>query len=470
MKEKNKRLINIAVGLILFVVIIFVVEGELFSRNASIALATMILMIFWWVTKPVHLAVTALLPVLVTAVFNIVPIATVLDDYSSPIVVLLLGANILTLTWMIWGLDKRIAMKMLLIIGPSFRQQLIVWFIVSTILSAFLPNAVVAAALCPIALAMIDYCEKIDQSLKKSSTKHWILLAIIWGAGLGGFGTPMGGAMNLVAIGHIETYIGSEYLYSEWIFNMLPYFIGLIIIISLYFLFVKLDVKKLANSKEYLKEGFKSLGKMRKSEKIAVALFGTAVLLAFTRQFYSDILPAFSPPFAFLLAGFLAFFIKGDEGRPLIKWDYAVKNLNWSLAILFAGGMAAGTLLIGTGASDAIAKYVIRFNITGQLGLIMIFVLLGMFLSNTSSNTAACSVLIPVVISIVSALPYNPLPYVYLSAAACNAAFMLPTSIRAIPLAYGMDAGFMLKKGTAAVIITFIGLTAIGYAVVTLGG
>ena len=227
MKQEIKRAVNIALGLILFIVIALLAQGGLFSKDAAIALATMVVMIFWWITKPVHLAVTAMLPILVAAVFNVVPIVTVLDDYSSPIVILLIGANILTLTWMIWGLDKRIALKMLLVIGPSFRQQLIIWFIISTVLSAFLPNAVVAATLCPIALAMINYCEKTDESVKSSNIKLWILLAIIWGAGLGGFGTPMGGAMNLVAIGYIENYIGSEYLYSEWIVKMLPYFIGL---------------------------------------------------------------------------------------------------------------------------------------------------------------------------------------------------------------------------------------------------
>jgi len=96
--------------------------------------------------------------------------------------------------------------------------------------------------------------------------------------------------------------------------------------------------------------------------------------------------------------------------------------------------------------------------------------LLGMFLSNTSSNTAACAALIPVVLSIVSNLPYNPLPFVYVSAAACNSAFILPTSIRAIPLAYGMDTDFMLKKGTFAVLITFVCLVGIGYVAVLIGG
>lgn len=359
---------------------------------------------------------------------------------------------------------------MLILIGSSFRQQLIVWFVISTVLSAFLPNTVVAATLCPIALAMVSHCVKLDSSLGKTNIKHWILLAIVWGAGLGGFGTPMGGAMNLVAIEHIENFLGTEYMYITWITKMLPYFIGLLIAVSLYFMFIKLDVKKLSGSKDYFKQSYKELGKMTRSEKIAIWLFIVAVVLAFSRPLYKGILPAFTPPYAFLLAGFLAFFIRTKDKKPLISWDYAVKNLNWSLAILFAGGVAAGKLMVSTGATGAIAQFVSGYDITGELGLIMIFVLLGMFLANTSSNTAACAALIPIVISIVSALPYNPMPFIYVSVAACNSAFLLPTSVRAIPLAYGMDTGFMLKKGTLAVAVTFVCIVAIGYTAVMIGG
>lgn len=470
MNDTTKKALHTLIGIAVFAAVSIFLKGDLFSSQAALALATMAVMIYWWITKPVHLAVTALLPIIVTALFNTAPINTVIDDYASPVVILLLGANVLTLTWTIWGLDKRIALKMLILIGSSFRQQLIVWFVISTILSALLPNAVVAATLCPIALAMINHCIKLDTSLEKTNIKYWILLAIVWGAGLGGFGTPMGGAMNLVAIGHIENFLGTEYMYITWITKMLPYFIGLLITVSLYFLIVKLDVKKLSGSKDYFKKSYKELGKMGKSEKIAIWLFIAAVVLAFARPLYKGILPAFTPPYAFLLAGFLAFFIITKDKKNLISWDYAVKNLNWSLAILFAGGMAAGNLMVSTGATESIAQFVIGYNITGELGLIMIFVLLGMFLANTSSNTAACAALIPIVISIVSALPYNPMPFIYVSAAACNSAFLLPTSVRAIPLAYGMDTGFMLKKGVMAVVTTFVCIVAIGYAAVMIGG
>ena len=114
-------------------------------------------MIYWWITRPVHIAVTALVPLLVVSLFSIVPISSVLSDYFSPIVVLLIGAGIIIACFTASGLDRRIAMLVLRLIGPSIRLQLVVWFVLSTLLSMFLPNAVVAATLCPIAAAMVRF-------------------------------------------------------------------------------------------------------------------------------------------------------------------------------------------------------------------------------------------------------------------------------------------------------------------------
>ncbi len=89
----------------------------------------------------------------------------------------------------------------------------------------------------------------------------------------------------------------------------------------------------------------------------------------------------------------------------------------------------------------------------GQL-LLALFLVLGIFFANTSSNTAAVAVLIPVVIGVASRLKLDPLPFVYAASAACNAAFALPTSIRAIPVGYGLDIRFMFKKCMAAAVIS----------------
>ncbi len=459
--RQKTRYINLALGFVIFIAFLLLLPKDIFLFEARVALATLILMIYWWITRPVHIAVTALLPIIANSLFAVVPMANVLSNYASQIVVLLLGANILTLTWKTTGLDRRIALKSLGVIGTSIKKQLIVWFLLSVLLSAVLPNAVVAAALCPIAYAMVAYLG--DDGAKHKKILNMILLMIVWGAGLGGFGTPLGGAMNLVAITHIESFTGQEFMFIKWTLLMLPYLALLSLAIVIYIIFSKQEIKTLPGSHDYFINSYKEMGRTTKSQKIAFILFLIPVVLSFARPFYSAYLPEFKPFFAFLLFGFIALLVNGEKGERLITFTYAQKHINWGLMILFSGGLAIGNVLIATGVLESISKLIATSDIVGVLPIILVIVAFSMFLSNTSSNTAAVAVAVPLVIGIVSVISDVPLKYVYLTAAACNCAFLLPTSIRAIPVGYGLDTKFMLKKGMAGVIITFLVIAIYGY-------
>ena len=451
-----------AIGAAVFLAALFAVPGSAFSFEARVAMAMLLTMVYWWITRPFHIAVTALVPIIVNSLFGIAPMSDVLKNYASQIVVLLLGANLLTLTWKNTGLDKKIALKSLGIIGTSVKGQLIVWFLLSTLLSTVLPNAVVAAVLCPIAYAMMQYLSPEEASGSKALL-NMILLMIVWGAGLGGFGTPLGGAMNLVAITHIENFTGTEFMFIDWVAKMLPYLGLLSLGIVIYILISKIPLRQLQGSAGYFKKQYRQQGKMNRAQLTALVLFALPVLLSFLRPLYADILPEFKPFFAFLLFGFAALIINGEKGKRLITWDAAAKGINWGLMILFSGGIAAGSLLISTGALDGISGLISSLQLNSVFLMVAVIVAFSMFLSNASSNTAAVAVVVPLVIGIVSVMDAEPLRYVYFTAAACNCAFLLPTSIRAIPVGYGLDTSFMLKKGIAGVIITFAVLLAAGF-------
>ena len=459
MFEKHRNIVYIILGVILAVIIVMIMPSS-FAMNARVALGVITLMIFWWITRPVHLAVTALIPLVVNSFYEMIPMKDMLIDYASPIILLILGASILTSAWTLHGLDKRVALNSLAIIGTSVRKQIAIWFILSVIMSAFMPNMVVVTALCPIAYSMVKY----SKSSMNSTSAYLLLLAIAWGAGIGGFGTPMGGAMNLVAISNIEAYTGTEFFYGEWVLNVLPYLVVLSIGTLIFLLLIKRDEKSFSGSKAFYQEQLAKLDKLSKAEIISLALLGVAVVLSFARPFYQNILPGFKPPYAFLLIGLLSFFIKSGDGKRIMEWKYASKNINWGLIVLFAGGLAIGGLIIDTGAADVFASNMSGSNIV----IILLIVAVGMFLANTSSNTAACAVLIPIVIAVSTGFNANPLPYVFLAAAACNSAFALPTSIRAVPVGYGLDTGFMFKKGIGAIAVSYIVLVATGYIFIML--
>src|SRR6266852_4191388 len=75
----------------------------------------------WWLTRPVHLAVTGLLPLVVVSLVGFVPMADVLPAYADELIILLVGANILTTAWSRCGLDRRIALMSLATVGSSAR-------------------------------------------------------------------------------------------------------------------------------------------------------------------------------------------------------------------------------------------------------------------------------------------------------------------------------------------------------------
>ena len=65
--------------------------------------------------------------------------------------------------------------------------------------------------------------------------------------------------------------------------------------------------------------------------------------------------------------------------------------------------------------------------------------------------------------SIAQGIGKDPIPYVYIASIGVNLSYMLPTSIRAIPVGYGLEPKYMLKEGVPLTIIVIILMTVISY-------
>lgn len=463
--KNNKRFIHILSGPIIGAGVALVLPG-IFSIQARIALGIMTLMLFWWITRPVHLAVTALIPLVINSIYEMIPMKSMLEDYFNPTVLLILGASILTATWTIQGLDRRVALKSLSSLGMSVNKQVAIFFMISLVMSAFMPNMVVVAALCPIAFSLVQF----SGSGTDTKVSFVFLLSIAWGTGLGGFGTPMGGAMNLVVISNIEAFTGREFLYWQWVVNAFPYILILAGITLVYLLGIKKESKMLPGTKEHYAGQLSAIGKISQGEIYALVLFSAAVIISFARPLYKDVLPGLTPPYVFLIIGVLAFFIRTGNKKQLIDWKQADQKVNWGLMILFAGGIALGGLIVDTGAATALAGFISDSSNSAILPLIALASATGMFLANTSSNTAACAITIPLVVSVSQGLGINPILPVFITAAACNSAFVLPTSIRAVPVGFGLDSGYMFRKGIVINLLIYAALVISGYIAYMLMG
>ena len=460
--KNYKRTMLLLMGPVLFFACYFLLPASVFSEAAArAAVGTVAWMAFWWITGPVDFAVTAFLPIALNALIQMADMSAVIANYASETILLLLGASIISVTWEETGLDSRVAAKFLSLIGSNLRSQVMFWFIICSVLSAVLPNAVVCATITPIAVSMLRYVGEKD--IAKSRTGSLILVTIAYATGVGGLASPLGGAMNLVTVDYLEQITGQEYMYISWVVRFLP--VMLVLVVS-NILMLLIGVKKdeeLGGSREYFQEQYKAMPKMTRAEILSMVLFLSATVLAFTRQLYQAWLPGLKPAYVFIICGILAFLITHKEGSRLVKWKSAQKKIGWDLMYVFAGGLAAGTLINSSGAAKAIGDWVAGTNLDGGFGTVLAIVTLTLLLSDVTSNTATAAVAMPIVISIAQGIGKNPIPYIYVASIGVNLSYMLPTSIRAIPVGYGLEPKYMLKKGIPITIAVIVLMSVMGW-------
>ncbi len=458
----KKRIVNLIVGPLLLVLAVFLLPESIFAETAErAAVGTVAWMAYWWITAPVDFAVTAFLPIAVNAIIKMAEMSAVISNYASETILLLLGASILTVSWEKTGLDRRIAAKCLSLIGSNLRMQLVFWFILSAALSSVLPNAVVCATITPIAVSMLKYVGEDDISNSKKGSM--ILLTIVYAAGVGGLATPLGGAMNLITVDYIQKLTGEEYMYVSWLVRFMP-IVAVLVVSNIIFLVLK--VKKtdtIGISRAYFKEQYKQFPKPTKEEILSLVLFAVATVMAFTRQFYEAALPGLKPAYVFIICAMISFLITCKDGSRLMVWKSVQTKIVWELIYIFAGGLAAGTLINNSGAAKAIGEAVSKTNLDGGFITVLVIVALTVILSDITSNTATAAVSIPIVISIISGIGKDPIPYIYIASIGVNLSYMLPTSIRAIPVGYGLNPKFMLKQGIPMTVIVITLMSALGY-------
>jgi sodium-dependent dicarboxylate transporter 2/3/5 len=461
--SRHRDTLHLVIGPALFAAIVLLGGGAM-AYPVRCAIGLLLWMSWWWVTLPVDLAVTGFLPLAAAAIFNFVPLAPVLGAYAQDLIILLLGANLLTTAWARWGIDRRIALVSLIAMGTNTRRQIMMWFVLATILSAVLPNTIVAAAMCPIVAALLKYVGIDD--LWNSRLGTAMIVAIAWGTSVGGFATPLGGAPNLLAIQFIQDSITHrEFLFITWVTRFLPMTIAFVIVSIVFMRYAfRPEVEELEGSRGFFVERMRALGPLSVQEVWGISLFVIATTLAFTRQLYASILPSLAPAYVFLVCGLLCFFVRRD-GEPLLRWNYAQSNMMWGLFYLFAGGTALGEILSQTGAAAFVAAKLAPYAGTGGFAGLALFGVLMIIVTQITSNTAAVAIVIPVVISTFQGLGLNPIPYVYIVTAIGNCGFALPSSAGgpAVAAGYGINLQTMLWKGLILSVLALVTLLGVGY-------
>ncbi|MBI3287082.1 MAG: anion permease [Chloroflexi bacterium] len=120
-----------------------------------------------------------------------------------------------------------------------------------------------------------------------------------------------------------------------------------------------------------------------------------------------------------------------------MTWRQAAR-IDWGTILLFGGGLALGRLMFDTKLAEAIGNMVVRTSRAESLWeLTAVAIVIGVVLSEASSNTASASMVIPTVITVAQGMGLSPIPPALGAALGASFGFMLPTSTPPNAIVYG---------------------------------
>ncbi|MZH03435.1 MAG: SLC13/DASS family transporter, partial [Nitrospinae bacterium] len=502
----NRQLIVLATGAAFFLTLITMPTFEGLTPQGQRMLAVTALMAIWWIGEGTSLAVTALLPLVLFPLLGILPSKLVAPNYANHLIFLFLGGFMIALAMEKWNFHKRLALWIISAIGTR-PQRLVLGFMTATaFLSMWISNTASTMMMFPVAMAVVrqialdaslEGVKNADSQLKIEQGLGLVLmLSLAYSASIGGVGTLIGTAPNIVFAGFYKKLFpeNPEITFFQWMVMAIPVVMVFIPIVWIYLCrFVSpIPLKCIsAGSHEIIQQELEELGPINRAEKTVAVVFCCTAFLWIFRQpisFGSFVLPGWSGLFAnpkylhdstvAMSMGILLMVlpVDGKRGRDLngkreffvLDWTTVQAKIPWGILLLFGGGFA----LAGGFGETGLDKW-IGAKLTGiadwPLWCVVFSICLGItFLTELTSNTATTTMILPILgMSAVSA-NIHPLFFMLPATLAASFAFMLPVATPPNAIVFGSGWVSIPKMSRAGLVLNFAGAGIVTIAVLLL--
>ena len=441
--------------------------------------AILAMMVIFWVTEALPLAVTALLGPVLAVLLRVVPVRTAFASFADPIIFVFIGSFILAEAMFVHGVDRRIAYTALSwrFVGTSAARILIAFGAVTMFLSMWMSNTATTAMMFPIGLSIVAHLARSGLAGARQFAMVMMLITA-FGASIGGMATPVGTPPNLIGIGMLERISGVDITFFQWMLIGVPAMVLMFGLIAAQFYLVGArNLTVGAESTQMVREELTRLGPLSRGQRNVLMAFGLTVILWVAPGVFA-IAGADSSPFAraytqavpesiaAMIGALLLFVLPIDwRGRHFtLTWDQALK-IDWGIVLLFGGGLAMGELAFSTGLAEAMGKGITAWLPSQTtLALTMLFTGAAIVLSETTSNTAAANMIVPIAIAVSQAAGVRAIEPALGATLGASMGFMMPVSTPPNAIVY--SSGFvpisaMIRYGILLDIVGFFVIVAL---------
>jgi sodium-dependent dicarboxylate transporter 2/3/5 len=459
--------IALVTGLLLAAATWFLLPDSL-APDARTVAAIAVLMATWWMTEALPIEATGLVPLVAFPLLKVMKVEEAAAPYAGDIIFLFLGGMLLGLAMEVWGLHRRFALAVISMLGTRPSSLIAGFLFASACLSMFVSNAATTVMMLPIGVSVVKWVRDAlgdsltsDEGLSLQRLGPGIVLAIAFGASIGGVGTVIGTPPIAQYAAHSKL-SGREFSFVEWLPLGLPAALLMImiawVVLTKVIFRISLPARVLATVGDKLRAERAGAGTISTGQLLVFLVFSSAALL----WVFSQMLGVKDSVIA--IGAALMLFILGarQKGvlRPLLTWKEA-ERAPWGILLLFGGGLSLAEAIKRSGLDSFIAQGADSLAGVPLLPLLWIISLVTIILTEFTSNTALVAAGLPVGEAMAQRLGIPPGVLLTTITLTASLGFMLPagTAPNAIVFASGqvtmrqmMKAGFLLDLSCALLV------------------
>jgi sodium-dependent dicarboxylate transporter 2/3/5 len=478
--ERGRRRVGLAAGP-LAAALVYILASSLTSEQRALV-SVLTLVIAFWVTEAIPIPATALLGPALCVLLGVAEARTVFRSFGDPVLFVFLGSFLLARAMAVNGLDRRVALGVLgsRWVGSSPGRIRVAVGATALVLSMWISNTATVAIFFPILMGIGDTLERLFAERGTESARAGrsyltgLMLLVAYAASIGGLATPVGSPPNLIGLGMLENLAGVEIPFFQWMLIGLPVSLVMFVILLLLLRWLHpAPPLRLAGLEATVASLRRELPPWGRAQTYTLVAFLTAVVLwiapgawALARgaqdPLYRSLSQQLDEGVAALLAAALLFLlpVRWDPPRGALAWREAAE-IDWGTIVLFGGGLSLGTLMQSTGLAERLAQTLLTPGETNLWMITAAVTLFALLVTETTSNTATASMVVPAAIALAQAAGVSPLPPALGATLAASLAFVLPVSTPPNAIMYGTGRVPLLAMLRAGLLLDLAGFVVV---------